>query len=105
MKSLLIAIATLLLVVLVWGQQQPLRPAATKPEVGRFQIVAQPGTAGEVFLLDTSTGKVWREVLFQIAKGDDNGLDGAPWLWIPMTRLDSKTDLVAFVARHPEEKK
>jgi hypothetical protein len=102
MKSLCIAIATLVLAVLVWAQQQ----SATKSDVGRFQIFNQP-SAGEVlgasYLVDTATGKVWRRIDLQSSNEDDFGLEGAPRVWVPMSRLDSKNDLVSFSQRHPEK--
>jgi len=84
-----------------WAQEKP-----TRPEVGRFQIVAEPATneiLGTVYLLDTATGKVWREACLQNLDGDDNGLGGQPCVWVPMTRLDSKGDVYAFDARHPKK--
>lgn len=84
-----------------WAQEKPARP-----EIGRFQIVAAPATSevlGKVYLLDTATGKAWREACFQDAEGDDNGLAGQPCVWIPVTRLNSKEEVYAFGARHPKK--
>ena len=101
-RMALVAIAVLIISA---GAQQETK-AALRAEVGRYQIVAQPGTneiLGNVFLVDTTTGKVWRQIDLKSAGGDDNGLEGAPRLWMPMTRLDSSRDLVSFSARHPEK--
>jgi len=97
------AITVIVLICFGWTQQ----PAPQRAS-GRFQIIAQPGTnevLGNIFLLDTSDGKVWRQIDLQGPDGDDNGLAGAPRLWVPMTRLDSEKDLSAFSARHPGKTK
>jgi hypothetical protein len=96
MKPLIVAVAVLL--AFAWAQQP--RPAiASKQEAGRFQIFGEPA-----YLLDTTTGKVWRQLDLEDAEGDESGLRGKPRVWVPMTRLDSAQDLVAFVIRHPAEK-
>lgn len=99
MKTLIVAVAVLVLLAFVWAQQQPRPATAPKQEAGRFQIFGQPA-----YLLDTATGKVWRQLDLEDAEGDDSGLGGKPRVWVPMTRLDSAQDLVAFVIRHPAEK-
>ncbi len=102
-KMLCAAIAFSLLAMWTWGQT---RSGSQRAEGGRFQIAAQPGTndiMGNVFLLDTETGKVWKAIRLQDADGDDNGLGGEPYIWAPMTRLDSRGELNAFYVRHPEK--
>jgi hypothetical protein len=104
MKVKLALFAAALLIISALAQPQT-KPVA-RAEAGRYQIVAQPATneiLGNVFLLDTATGKVWRQIDLQSASGDDNGLEGTPRLWMPMTRLDSFRDLVTFTGRHPEK--
>jgi hypothetical protein len=96
-----ILVLPLLVVALAYAQ----KPAA-QAETGRFQIVAQPSTnevLGNVYLVDTTTGRVWREIDYESADGDDNGLAGTPLVWVPMTRLDSAKELYAFSARHPKK--
>jgi hypothetical protein len=99
------ALVTIAVLIISAGAQQESK-ATLRIEAGRYQIVAQPGTnevLGNVFLVDTATGKVWRQIDLQSAGGDDNGLEGAPRLWMPMTRIDSFKELVSFSARHPEK--
>lgn len=106
-KTTTLAVAALVLAVLVWAQPQP-TPAAPKSDAGRFQIFSQPATnevLGSAFLVDTTTGKVWRQIHLEGADGDDNGLLGEPHIWVPMTRLDSERELSAFYLRHPGKDK
>lgn len=97
-----IFVLPLLAIALAEGQQKPVARA----ETGRFQVIAQPATnevLGNVYLLDTATGRVWREINYESADGDDNGLANTPVLWVPMTRLDSAQQLYAFSLRHPKK--
>jgi hypothetical protein len=102
LRVALFAIAALVMSV---AAQQETKPSA-RTEVGRYQLVSGGPTAGgPAYLLDTATGKVWRQIDFQDASGDDNGISGTPRLWILMTRLDSVKDLEAFVVRHQPKSK
>src|SRR5689334_19183437 len=106
-KKTTLMIAMLVMAVLVWAQPQS-KPAPTKSDVGRFQIFNQPSTNdmfGGTYLVDTTTGKVWRRINLEDADGDDNGLTGEPQLLVPMTRLDSQNELIAFSLRHPKTEK
>ncbi len=102
-KFALLVVAVSILAYLAWAQQKPI---ALKSDVGRFQIIAQPSTNdmfGDTYLLDSTTGRVWQKIHLQSANGDDNGLEGKPHVWVPMTRLDSARDLDEFSVRHPEK--
>ena len=103
--KLRMAVFAIAVLIISAAAQQETKPT-TRTDVGRYQVIAQPATneiLGNVFLVDTATGRVWRQIDLQSAGGDDNGLEGTPRLWMPMTRLDSLKDLASFSARHPEK--
>lgn len=109
LMAAVLAVAAIIGVTLVKAQTQtkPITAPAPKADSGRYQIIAQPGTTdimGNVYLLDTDTGRVWRQIRLSDAEGDDNGLAGEPTVWMPMTRLDSAADLLAFGRRNPKPK-
>jgi hypothetical protein len=95
-KIIIVLIGGMLLFALAGAQQQP-------NTSGRFQIVANGTERDGHFLLNTSSGQVWREITLSSASGDDNGLAGEPEVWVPMTRLNSAAEVNAFVARNPKE--
>ncbi len=83
----------------------PTQAQTPKAEAPRYQITCQPATQnilGDCYLLDTVTGKVWREIHLDSSDGDDLGLSGSPEMWVLMPRIDSKAELDAFSARHPK---
>lgn len=105
MKTLYVT-ATLVGLFLVFPiAAQQLKPPVTPKDTGRFQIVAQSSTNevfGNVYLVDTETGRTWRQIRLSDADGDDNGTAGEPEVWLVMTRLDSAAELGAFELRHPK---
>lgn len=69
-------------------------PAATVPFVaGRFQIVTGASATPGTYLLDTMTGRVWRLV-------QKRELQGEPYVWEHMDRLDSNADDYVFKQEH-----
>ena len=72
-------------VATVRGQQ----PLAQRGATGRYQIVISPSSAANTFLLDTETGRVWREVVV------DN-IEGEPAVFKLQDRVDSDADLTAW---------
>jgi hypothetical protein len=53
---------------------------------GRYQIIINPQTRTDTFLLDTATGRVWQLVKY-------NDLNNEPPAWQLMTRIDNDVDL------------
>jgi|HubBroStandDraft_6_1064221.scaffolds.fasta_scaffold3156118_1 hypothetical protein len=77
---------------------------APKNDVERFQIVVVPATGntpgGDTYLLDTSTGSVWRAIYLRNLEVAENGTASNPRVWVPMTRLNSDKELADFIAVH-----
>jgi hypothetical protein len=75
-----------------------------KNDVGRFQIVIVPATGntpgGDTYLLDTSTGSVWRAIYLRNFEVSENGTASNPRIWVPMIRLNSDKELADFIAAH-----
>ncbi|HEY3777574.1 MAG TPA: hypothetical protein VGL35_05910 [Rhizomicrobium sp.] len=71
----------------------PTTPATAPWATGRFEIVAAPRDVAGTFLLDTMTGRVWRLV-------QKTGLEGEPYVWEHMARLDSNADDYVFQQEH-----
>ena len=53
---------------------------------GRYQIVFRPELARDTWLLDTATGRVWREAQYPEILED-------PVVWKLMERIDSNEDM------------
>lgn len=69
-------------------------PAAAAPlATGRFQIVTGTRDTSGTYLLDTMTGRVWHLV-------QKREIEGAPYVWEHMDRLDSNADDYVFRAEH-----
>jgi hypothetical protein len=69
--------------------------AASALTTGRFQIVAGPRETSGTYLLDTMTGRVWRLV-------QKRDLEGEPYVWEHMDRLDSNADDYVFKQEHQQ---
>jgi hypothetical protein len=85
-RNVIVVGLVLLLAVALFMQAQP--PAKPGSEIGRYQIVnggELPEFGHTIFLLDTSTGRIWGTGL----TGVGNGFLGLHWL--PMVREDSST--------------
>lgn len=83
------------------GQGEPVAPALPAPRPpatgslfpGRFRIVVAPRETPGTFLLDTLTGHVWRLV-------QKTRLQGEPYVWEHMDRLDTNADDYVFGQEH-----
>lgn len=75
------------------GVLLPLSSSSTAPTVGRFQIVSGPRDSSGTYLLDTMTGHVWRLV-------QKRDLEGEPYVWEHMDRLDTNADDYVFRQEH-----
>jgi hypothetical protein len=69
------------------GKSDPVSAVPSPP--GRYQIVMSPLNARDVFLLDTSTGRVWQRTTMQYLLGE-------PDIWEIVPRLDNDADLAKF---------
>ncbi|HCR86548.1 MAG TPA: hypothetical protein DIV86_07725 [Alphaproteobacteria bacterium] len=58
-------------------------------DIGRYQIVFNPNAASDTFLLDTKTGRVWRNVKFIDIEGD-------PEVWREMDIIDDKMTMTYY---------
>lgn len=88
-KSWIIALV-LTCSVLLFGQ---IKTGTSIPgDNGRFQIVAGPNSAP--LLIDTRTGKVWREIIY-------TNVPKQPTIWQPMDRVDNEQERLAWLAAHP----
>jgi hypothetical protein len=98
MRRLLIAVC--LFCSLLAYAETPLKPT----DIGRFQIVIVPASVntpgGDVYMLDTSTGSVWRAVYMHNLETPDIGAASNPRVWVPMSRFNSDKELADFVAQH-----
>ena len=54
---------------------------------GRYQMLFNPKHSTDTFLLDTKTGRVWKNVKFM-------DLEGEPELWDEMEIIDNKQSMV-----------
>lgn len=59
----------------------------------RYQIVFSPDVPADTFLLDTSTGRVWRLTHVTDLKGE-------PDVWMNMWRVDSDSEKLALYTEH-----
>ncbi len=73
------------------AQDAPKPPEDFTPD--RYQIVLTPDVPADAFLLDTSTGRVWR-----MTHATD--LKGEPDVWMYMWRVDSEAEKLALYAEH-----
>lgn len=62
---------------------------------GRFQIVINPSMRTDTFLLDTLTGKVWKQSAITDA---DNEV-----VWLYMDKIDSLKELQGFPDKHAKK--
>ena len=60
---------------------------------GRYQIVFGPYARADVYLLDTSTGKIWNRLTHTFLVGD-------PDIWRYMDRADDALELMGLRPRH-----
>jgi len=66
--------------------------ATTAPATaGRYRIVFSPHVRADTFLLDTETGRIWRQT-------EVTDLKDKPTVWIPQKRFDSELDLTTWEA-------
>lgn len=72
-------------------------PQASTPPNARFQIIINPNVRADTFLLDTWTGKIWKNVVFTDVEGD-------PEVWREMPVLRSDADVTAFIRTHSLKK-
>jgi hypothetical protein len=72
-------------------------PDDTQSTPGRYQIVVNPQTRADTFLLDTATGRVW-----MVFKHADRV--GEPTVWEEMGRLDNLKDYTEFRQAYPLKK-
>jgi hypothetical protein len=86
--SVLVALVTM--VAIVTAQQSA--PARTSgPEIGRYQVFINPQIRADTFLLDTATGRIW-------TPGRYEAFVDEPRVWELQTKVDSETQLRAFLA-------
>ena len=90
MKNYLFICLLIVAVVLVAAAQH--QPIASQP-AGRFQIIINPNVRADTFLLDTQTGKIWRETEYP-------DLKDKPTAWEYEERLDTVVDLTAWYGAH-----
>ena len=64
---------------------------------GRYQVVFSPNARADTFMIDTESGKTWQFVTFTDIEGD-------PHVWKPVVRVDSDSDLSAWVSRQTLKK-
>jgi len=93
------ALMAALMAGLVWtGRAQAAEPVkqAMPPQQqqGRFVIVFGPFARADVYLLDTQTGRTWRDVQF-------TSLTGQPEAWQPMPQINTVADELALEQAHP----
>ena len=55
-------------------------------EVGRYKIYFNPQTGLLMYLLDTKTGRIWRNTIV-------SEVEGSPTVWLPEIRIDSEKHL------------
>jgi len=60
------------------------KPAPTsQPHTGRYQIFFSPLARADAYLVDTDTGRIWREVQF-------SNVPHQPFVWLPVDKVDNK---------------
>lgn len=74
------------------------RQLGTGGQPGRFQIVINPSMRADTFLLDTQTGRVWEKVRFV-------DMEGEPWVWLIVDRLDNSQEIRQWQSRQTPKKK
>ena len=74
-----------------YAQEAPKPPEEVTPD--RYQIVFTPDVPGDTFLLDTSSGRVWRMTHITDLKGE-------PDVWMYMWRVDSEAERTALYTEH-----
>jgi hypothetical protein len=61
----------------------------TPPPPGRYQIVFSPLMRADTYLLDTTTGQVWRQVTA-------SHVNGEPSVWERMERLEGDNGAISY---------
>lgn len=91
MKS--VAAVLLILVTLFIGAQvrapQPTQPLTA---VGRYQLFSNPNIRADTFLLDTQTGKIWRQMKY-------TDIQDEPTVWKFELRIDNESELIDWASK------
>lgn len=64
---------------------------------GRYAIYFSPFENGGVYLLDTETGKIWKNVIYA-------GFHGAPDVWMTQDRVDNQRQILEWETKHSDKK-
>jgi hypothetical protein len=92
-RTLVTGIVIGVLMVVAWSALRATFPPATahaaeaaQSGTGRFQMVMSPLLARDVFLVDTTTGRVWQRTQFTDVKGE-------PEVWEFMEKFDTRSQI------------
>jgi hypothetical protein len=87
-----VALASVAFLVPAAAFAQPKESAlAPQKQDGRYVVVVSPWEQGDAMLVDTATGRVWKQVQYDYLKG-------SPVVWQIMLRVDNEEQRQALIA-------
>lgn len=66
----------------LYAQTGTMRPVPSAAQIGRYQLFSESSVPGFIFLLDTSTGRIWKMQRVE-------QLPGNPVVWEPQLRFET----------------
>jgi hypothetical protein len=94
-RGLIVGIVLVATVLSSWRIAQPAHAIEAGPS-GRYHMLMSTLNARDVFLVDTSTDRIWQRTTI-------TDLKGQPDIWHPMDRFDSLSQELQWMSSQPSQ--